>query len=183
MVKTSCCIPLCQHDQAKLTSRIMPFPSVFSLSLRVKHNGICVSDTCSCIITFCLPWPISLWQPPCHSWQLTEAADFQSEIIQVFYMHNFQSLIVNQFSVCFFRARFLANLHANSKINCVHGSNHPMVPFLCSYTKIASHSCQGQWVLGKAASETGPGKRKRLFLLYYRTKRWKQSSSAARSPL
>lgn len=82
-----------------------------------------------------------------------------------------------------FRARFLANLHANSKINCVHGSNHPMVPFLCSYTKIASHSCQGQWVLGKAASETGPGKRKRLFLLYYRTKRWKQSSSAACSPL
>lgn len=33
--------------------------------------------------------------------ELTEAADFQSESIRVFYTHNFQSVIVNQFSVCF----------------------------------------------------------------------------------
>lgn len=47
----------------------------------------------------------------------------------------------------------------------------PDVPFLCSDRNTASHSRQGQRVLGKAASETGPRDRGRLFQLHLQNKK------------
>lgn len=72
----------------------MPFPSLFSLTLLVQQNGICISGASSCVtitvFRFSMKTTLSLLT------ELNEAADFQTHSIRAFCICSFPSLIVNQ---------------------------------------------------------------------------------------